>query len=420
MPKEILLPELAESVVEGEIQKWLVAEGDTIAKDQPIVEVMTDKATVELPSPYAGVVHKLLVREGQVVKVHAPIAVVLEAGESAPATIPETPRPEAATAPAPDASLFKPSEGHSPIKNPFLARRVRATPAARKIAKDRGIDLASVVGSGPYGRIRVSDLDRTAPAPRASSGPPALPYHSPAGYEHLEERVPIRGVRRAIVDQMVASHLHTVRTLVVDEVDMTNLRQLRERLKPLGEARGVRLTYLPFIFRALAIILEKFSLLNSSLDEQRQEIVLKRYCHLGLAVSTDAGLMVPVVRDVGTKSLLTLAGEIEDLANRARQGKLAPAELVGSTFTVTSIGNVGTLFTFPIINVPNAAILGVHTMKRRPVVVEENGKEAVAIRDMLYLSLSFDHRLIDGATAAAFLQELIGLLQQPEQLSTEE
>jgi pyruvate dehydrogenase E2 component (dihydrolipoamide acetyltransferase) len=236
----------------------------------------------------------------------------------------------------------------------------------------------------------------------------------------LEERVPIRGVRRAIVDQMVASHLHTVRTLVVDEVDMTNLRQLRERLKPLGEARGVRLTYLPFIFRALAIILEKFSLLNSSLDEQRQEIVLKRYCHLGLAVSTDAGLMVPVVRDVGTKSLLTLAGEIEDLANRARQGKLAPAELVGSTFTVTSIGNVGTLFTFPIINVPNAAILGVHTMKRRPVVVEENGKEAVAIRDMLYLSLSFDHRLIDGATAAAFLQELIGLLQQPEQLSTEE
>jgi 2-oxoisovalerate dehydrogenase E2 component (dihydrolipoyl transacylase) len=410
MPKEILLPELAESVVEGEIQKWLVAVGDRVLVDQPIVEVMTDKATVELPSPYAGIVHRLLAAEGEVVRVHAPIAILLAEGEPEPS--PTASRTIAT--PARDASLFTPSDDTPVIKNPFFAaNRIRVTPAARKIARDKGVDLAAIAGSGPHGRIRVIDVETAATRP--SAGPvafAALGYRTPPGFEHLEERIPIRGVRRVISDQMTASHLHAARTLVVDEADLTGLKELRTRLNQPADRGERRLTYLPFICRAVTIALERFPALNASLDEVRQEIVLKRYYHLGLAVATDSGLMVPVVRDAGSKSLTTLAAEIDDLATRARQGKLAPAELTGSTFTITSIGNVGTLFTFPIIHLPNAAILGVHTIKRRPMVIEEDGKERIAPRDMVYLSLSFDHRLIDGATAADFLRAVIAELEQ--------
>jgi len=362
MLKEIVLPELAESVVEGEIQRWLVAVGDRVAKDQPIVEVMTDKATVELPSPMAGVVQKLLAREGQVVPVHTPIALILVAGED------ETAGPESHA--APDASLFKPSEHEETIKNPFLTPRGRTTPIARRTAF---------------------------PAPPA--------YRSPPGYETREERIPLAGVRRAIAKQMALSHLHTVRTLVVDEADWSAL----------GAIRG-EYSYLPFVLRAVARALVRFPALNSSLDERAQEIVLKRYYNLGVAVNTEAGLVVPVIRDVDTKTVPVLAGEIESIARRAREGGLTPAELEGSTFTVSSIGNVGTLFSFPIINVPDAAILGVHTIQRRPVVVEEGGREQVVVRDMVYLSLSFDHRLVDGHAAASFLRELIDLLEHPHQL----
>jgi pyruvate dehydrogenase E2 component (dihydrolipoamide acetyltransferase) len=407
MPHEIRLPELAESVVEGEIQRWLVAVGDRVAVDQPLVEVMTDKATVELPSPFAGIVHRLLVREGEVVPVHGLIAIVLAPGESEPTeAAPAKPAPEPS-----DGSLFRPSADAAPIRNPFLvAKRIRVTPAARKIARDRGVDLASVAGSGPHGRIRVQDVEAAGRrSAKASGGLASIPYRSTPELHALERRVPIRGVRRAIVEQMTASHLHPVRTLVVDEADFTRLKALRARWNRQGT--GARLTYLPFICHAVARGLERFPALNSSIDEVSEEIVFKSYCHLGLAVATDAGLVVPVVRDAGTKSLGILADEIEDLAARARHGKLSPVELVGSSFTITSIGPVGTLFSFPIINLPNAAILGVHTIQRRPVVIEEAGEERIVARDMVYLSLSFDHRLIDGATAADFMQLVVSELE---------
>ncbi len=443
MPKEVLLPELAESVVEGEILKWLVEEGDVVAKDQPLVEVMTDKVTVELPSPFAGVLVKKLVKEGDVVPVETPVALIEESAEAAAAA------PAAAAAAAETGaeeedrgerlSLFKPDKTEAEVKNPFTSGsprraaaavaerpragvnkygRVLAVPAARQLARELGIDIAQVPGSGPNGRVRVEDVrayaeqgPAAAPAaPAAAAGfPPPVPYVTPSGYEDREERVPLRGMRRIIAQQMMASHLHTVRTLIVDEADVTELVALRQRLKVRTEAAGVKLSYVPFIFKAAVEALKKFPAVNSSLDDARGEVVYKKYYNLGLSVATDAGLVVPVIRDVDQKTILELAAEIGDKVTRAREGKLTPEEVSGSSFSVTSVGNLGGLFSFPIINVPDAAILGVHTIQKRPVVREDE----IVARDMLYLSLSFDHRLVDGAEATLFLREVIEHLEDP-------
>ncbi|MDW8425868.1 MAG: dihydrolipoamide acetyltransferase family protein [Meiothermus sp.] len=459
MPKEVVLPELAESVVEGEILRWLVNEGDPLQKDQPFVEVMTDKVTVELPSPLAGVLLQKLVKEGDVVPVHAPIALVAEPGEVTAPISDQKPTPapsiqaqeersivepgQVAEDDGANLSLFKPDSKPEQVKNPFSKaaplqaaesstvaqpRRVIAVPAARKLARELGLDIAQVPGSGPGGRVRVEDVrayaaKQTQPpspepaAPKPPAGfPPPVQYKPPKGYEDLETRLPLRGLRRAIAQQMVASHLYTVRTLSVDEADLTELVALRERLKPEAEAQGVKLSYLPFIFKAIAVALKKFPSLNSSLDEARQEVVLKHYVNIGMAVAAENGLIVPVVRDVERKSLLQLAREIADLAEKARSGRLAPEEVSGSSFSVTNIGSIGALFSFPIINVPDAAILGVHSIQKRPVV---NEQDEIVVRQMMYLSLSFDHRLVDGAEAARFCKEVIRLLEKPERLFLE-
>lgn len=462
MPKELIFPELAESVVEGTIVKWLVEEGERLAKDQPYIEITTDKVTVELPSPYEGVLVKKLVAEGDTIPVHTPLALVAEEQELAMVGARETPAQQAVE-PSPEEdrgaalSLFKPDETQrETIRNPFLAAqaavaeappavrgRVRAAPAVRRLARELGIDLAQVPGSGPHGRVRIEDVrayaarlrarpeappemvpaapvEGAAPAVAPVPGPavgapvafPAPPaYRTPKGYEHLEERVPLSAVRRAIAQQMVVSHLYTVRTLAVDEADLTELVRLREQLKPEAERQGVKLSYLPFIFKAAVRALKKYPQLNASLDEARGEIVRKRYYNLGMAVATEQGLMVPVVKDVDRKSVLELAAEIEDLAERARSGKLKLEEVTGSTFSVTNIGPIGSLFSFPIINVPDAAILGVHRIQKRPVAMPD---DTIALRQMMYLSLSFDHRLVDGAEAVQFLKEVIRLLERPE------
>jgi 2-oxoisovalerate dehydrogenase E2 component (dihydrolipoyl transacylase) len=427
--QEILLPELAESVTEGEIVRWIVPEGAPLKKDQPFVEVMTDKVTVELPSPYEGVLVKQLAREGEVVKVHSPIALV-ETEAAAAEAKPQAQEPKeerSLVEPGEDLSLFRPDPRPETIRNPFQTQapgRVLAVPAARKLARELGVNLENVQGSGPGGRIRVEDVQRAAqaaqaqaPAPTPTPAPsqPPAPYRAPKGYEALEERIPLRGIRRAIAQQMVASHLLTVRTLTVDEADFSALMALRERLKPEAERQGVKLSYLPFIFKALVRSLKQYPSLNSSLDEEKQEIVRKHHYHFGMAVDTEQGLIVPVIRDVDRKSPLELAREIQDIAERARAGKLSPDETSGSTFSVTNIGPIGALFSFPIINIPDAAILGVHTIQRRPVV---RGDEIV-IRPMMYLSLSFDHRLVDGAEAARFCRTLIRLLEDPDLLFLE-
>lgn len=447
MPKEILMPELAESVVEGEIVKWLVEEGAYLKKDQPFVEVMTDKVTVELPSPYEGVLLKKLAKEGEVVKVHAPIALIAEPHE-AQAGVPLQAEEERSIVepglPPKDEgealSLFKPDTREVAVKNPFLEKegakaeprsgRVLAVPAARKLARELGIPIEEVPGSGPLGRVRVEDVrayaekraQAAAPAQEeAPSAPPALfppppRYVPPRGYEALEERVPLRGVRRSIAQGLWQSHLYTVRTLNVDEADFTALVALRERLKPEAERQGVKLTYLPFIFKAVVRALKKYPMLNASLDEERGEIVYKKYYHLGMAVATERGLLVPVVRDVDRKSLLELAQEIAELSLKAREGRLGPEEVSGSTFTVTNIGSVGALMSFPIIHTPDAAILGVHSIRKRPWVLEDG---SIGVRDIMLLSLSFDHRLVDGVEAALFTREVIRLLENPDLLLLE-
>lgn len=487
--KEVLLPELAESVVEGEILKWLVQEGDTIVLEQPLCEVMTDKVTVELPSPVAGVLSKRLAGEGDVVAVHAAIALIDETvgAASAPAsTAPAAPLSTQAQeereqvggsiveaghlqnkADDDSTSLFKafssdekvqvqglgarqPAAPATPAQPTRADGRVLAVPAARQLARELNLDLTQVRGSGPNGRIRVSDVlahqginqgqaaatqtatvQTAAPAQAQAAQPAAAPakapaagsmpvapvqYRTPRGYEHLEDRVPLRGMRRAISNQMQASHLYTVRTLTVDEVNLSRLVEFRARVKEDAAAAGVKLSYLPFIFKAVAVALRKFPSLNTSFDEATQEIVQKRYYNIGMAVATDAGLTVPVLKDVNHKSVFDLAREVSDLAARAQGGKLQADELAGSTFSVTNIGSIGALFSFPIINVPDAAILGIHSIQKRPIVDEYDN---IVVAHMMYLSLSFDHRLVDGAEAARFCKEVIRLLENPDRLMLE-
>jgi 2-oxoisovalerate dehydrogenase E2 component (dihydrolipoyl transacylase) len=477
MPREFRLPELAESVVEGEIVRWLVAEGETVTEDQPIIEVMTDKVTVELPSPYSGVLEKRLVAEGDVVEVHRPIALFSDeaklggdatggaasegavakrtagTAEGAPVKVPDegaaesaTERPSegvpAATGDGEDQgdrlSLFRPSKevDEGPLvqvrrpgtqrpaaKGPF--GRVLAVPAARRLARELGVEIERVSGSGPNGRVRVDDVSAHAAGAKPGGGAPAdagpsavvrrepAAYVTPVGYEGLEERIPVRGLRRAISQQMVASHLQSVRTLHVDEADVSALVDMRTRLKGIAEKRGVKLSYLPFIMKAVVAALKAVPVINSSLDEATGEIVRKSYYNLGLAVATDNGLVVPVIHDVDSKSILELAEELQAKAQRARDGKLTSEDVRGGTFSITNIGTIGGLFSFPIINVPEAAILGVHSIKKRPVVLAD---DSIVARQMLYLSLSFDHRIIDGAEGATFTSRLIELLETPDGL----
>jgi 2-oxoisovalerate dehydrogenase E2 component (dihydrolipoyl transacylase) len=495
MPKEMVMPVMAESIVEAEILKWLVSEGDEVKEGQMVAEVMTDKVTTEIPAPFSGKLEKILVKEGQVAQVKQAIASFAGEGEASSVSAPAAPTPAAPTPAAPTPAAPTPaalapsapapstptlgaddqdpqksatnstygmerkaialdfgglkSSSSAPVSTVSPAKvagtnsfgRPLAVPAARAMARENGIDIATVPGSGPNGRVGMDDVrsfvaaggssapaaamqtavTQTAPvaAPAASSGsgmPVAPPvYRTPKGYEALEERIPLRGMRKAISNAMLASHLYTVRTLTVDETDLSDLVKLRERMKPIAEKAGVKLTYLPFIFKAVASALKAFPNVNSSLDDAAGEIVRKKYYNIGCAVDTEAGLIVPVIKDVDRKSILEIAREIVELAGKARDGKLAPDEISGSSFSVTNIGSAGSLISFPIINVPDAAIMGVHTLQERPVV--RDGQ--IVARFMMYLSLSFDHRIIDGAEGARFTKHVCRLLENPDLLLLE-
>jgi len=457
MPKDVVLPELAESVVEGEVTAWLVEVGGHVDADEPLVEVMTDKVTVELPSPFGGVLVDQVAAVGDVVAVGAVLGRIDEAADrdapapagasaSDPNASASAPAPAPASAPAPaddedrgdERSLFKadtsvaagpvlqvrrraaPSTAVAERSAPAAARgpfgRVVAVPAARRLARELGVPIEQVHGSGPSGRVRVADVERHgergATAAAAASGmPPAPRYQTPAGFEDRETRTPLRGLRRVIAQQLSASHLHTVRALHVDEADVSALVRLRATLKPRAEARGAKLSYLPFVMKAVVHALQAFPALNASLDDAAGEVVHKAYVNLGLAVATEAGLVVPVIREAQRRTLIDLAAETQRLADLARRGALAPDDVRGSSFTITNIGSIGGLFSFPIINAPDAAILGVHSIKKRPVVLDD---DSIVARPMLYLSLSFDHRLVDGAEAARFTSHVIDLLETPE------
>lgn len=363
MEFELRLPDIGEGVAEGEIVRWLVAEGAPIKEDDLLVEILTDKAAMEMPSPVTGILAKIVAQPGQVVPVGAVLA-VLEV--------------------APGESLAPP-EPSSPGGD------VLAVPAVRRLAKDLGVDISAVSGTGPQGRVTEEDIRRAA-APDAPSSDPAA-----------EERIPFRGKRRMAAKKMVLSKSTIPHALLVDEADATNLLAMREAVREIGAKEGVKITILPFIVQAVVTALRTHPAVNASLDETRGEIVRKKRYDIGVAVDREDGVVVPVIRDAGEKTIVELGREIERLSQGARNGTLPLSDLSGSTFTVTSIGSIGGLFSYPVINVPEAAILGIHKIVRRPVVREGN----IVPRDMLYASLSFDHRLIDGGTATRFMNDVI-------------
>jgi pyruvate dehydrogenase E2 component (dihydrolipoamide acetyltransferase) len=426
MTFEFKLPDIGEGVVEGEVVRWLVKEGDRLREDQPMVEIMTDKATVEIPAPKAGRVSKRHFSEGQICPVGKTLVTIELEGSSAGASavvgsatadVANTPASSATTAaPHPIAHGSRAVLGNSNGVATYAT--VLATPATRKLARELGVDIRTVVGSGRAGRITSDDVrahsglgagevtavSRGPQAQRASSSAAGSYAPQAAAVQPGDERIPFRGVRKRIAEALVRSKHTAAHFSYVEEVDVTDLVTLRTRANARLAERGLKLSYLPFIIKATVAALKKYPALNSTLDEATSEIVRRRAYHIGLATTTDAGLLVPVIRDADQKSLLDLAQDIERLSQAARSGKATREELSGSTFTITSLGTLGGLHAAPIINFPEAAILGVHKIARRPMV--EGPSDKIVVRDMMNLSISVDHRLVDGHEAARFVAEV--------------
>jgi pyruvate dehydrogenase E2 component (dihydrolipoamide acetyltransferase) len=436
---EFKLPDIGEGVTEGEIVAWLIKPGDVVGEDQPMIEVMTDKATVTITAPKAGTVVETRGKVGDVVAVHG-VLVVFELGGAA-ATANGTNGHEkkddgpAATAvgdikeslpgmaPAAPAVGRGGGGGAGASVQGYFNDKPLATPATRKLARDRSVDLRQVPPTGPQGRVTKQDVEGFTPgpgvAPAAASPTPAFPTaaaapHAPVHIARgpLEERVPFAGVRRRIAQKMAQSKHTAAHFTFVEECDVTALKALRARLKAPAEAQGVKLSFLPFIVKATVAALKKHPMLSTALDESTNELVFRKYFHIGIATATEAGLMVPVVKDADRKSVLDIARDIDRLAADARAGKTKLEDLQGSTFTITSLGAQGGLFATPIINFPEVAILGVHQMKQKPVV--KDGQ--IVIGDVMLLSLSFDHRIVDGHVGAAFAYEVIRYLENPDRL----
>ncbi|WDM02947.1 2-oxo acid dehydrogenase subunit E2 [Alicyclobacillus cycloheptanicus] len=452
---EFRLPELGEGLHEGRIDKWLVKPGDTVKEDDPIAEVENDKALVELPSPVDGVVKDIKVAEGTVATVGdllitfevegegnasaaAPAAAAPEAPASAPAAAAtQSPAPQPA-APAPSTPAQTPAAA-AQAERPAAAlhsaaHEVLATPGVRKYAREHGVDIAQVTGTGPNGKITVADVDAflqggtaaaggqadtagqtTAEAATEAQAPAAATTATGPQAGEREERIPLTQIRKVIAQAMVKSKHTAPHVTVMDEANVTELVKLRQELKPLAAERDIKLTYLPFIVKALVAALKIHPTLNGTYDEERQELVVKHYYHIGIATDTDRGLLVPVVRDADRKNMWQIAAEIGDLAARGRAGKLAPHELKGSTISITNIGSAGGLFFTPVINYPELAILGVGRITERPIIKDG---EVVAAH-MMAFSLSFDHRMIDGVLAQQCVNDIKRLLENPRLLLME-
>jgi pyruvate dehydrogenase E2 component (dihydrolipoamide acetyltransferase) len=410
MAYEFKLPDIGEGVVEGEIVKWLVQEGDQLHQDQPMVEIMTDKATVEIPAPRAGKVLKRMYAEGQT----CPVGKVLIAIEEAAGAQVEARAEQAALPPPPSsvpgAQAVERARERPPISSQPVATTAvpLATPATRKLARDLGVDLTTISGTGPAGRITSEDVQAAKSAPtngrRAADAVARAPRSVPAG---PDTRVPFRGLRKRIAENMIRSKREAAHFTYVEEVDCTQLVDLRAKAN--ARLGGIKLSYLPFLVKATVDALKKFPQLNATLDEQSMEIVQRHEYHIGVAAQTEDGLIVPVLRNADRKSIVELAREIERLAVATKAGKATREELTGSTFTITSLGALGGVLATPIINYPEVAILGVHKIAKRPAVFEDK----IVIRDLMNLSISVDHRLVDGYDAARFVAELKDSLESP-------
>jgi 2-oxoisovalerate dehydrogenase E2 component (dihydrolipoyl transacylase) len=395
------LPEIGEGIYEAELVAWLVKPGDPVRRGQDLVEVLSDKATMVVPSPFAGTVTNLHVQPGQKVKVGAVLLSYTPTGQEALA---ESPR--AATS-QPAAIVLAPRENGSVKTSSGVSARtlVKAAPSVRLMARKLGIDLEKIPGSGPQGRILIDDLKvPTLAQPQAVKAPPAIDYGRPG------TRIKLQGLRRKIAERMVLSKSTIPHYSYIDECDVTELVRLRESLKDAYSAVGVKLTYLSFFVKAVALALKEMPIVNASLDEGLGEIVLHDRYHIGIAVATPGGLIVPVVRDVDRTDLGGLAREIERLSTDARNGRSKLEDLRGATFTVTSIGSIGGLISTPVINPPEVGIVGIGKVVKRPVF---DGAGNVKPADLVYLSFSFDHRVLDGAIGAAFGNAVIRCLQSP-------
>ena len=418
------LPDIGEGIAEGEIVKWLVNVGDNVKEHQSVVEVMTDKATVEVPAPASGRITRLLAKAGEVVPVGKVIFSLTTTGSPV-----AQPAREATPAPAIPARATVPAAAASgPMSAPAKSRaddKILAVPSARRVARELGVDLSQVQGTGRSGVVRRADVEAfassgasAAPAARPAAPPPErapAPSAAPTSFApgERETRTPFRGVRRKIAEAMTRSKHTAAHFTVVEEVDVTELVKLREQAKAIGAESNVKVTFMPFIMKATALALAKYPELNGHLDEAAGEIVTFGYVNLGIATDTPTGLIVPVVKEVQSKGVLQLAAELAELAERTRGGKVKPDELKGSTFSITNAGNIGGVFATPIINFPDIAILGVHRIVKRPGVVETPRGDEIAIRQYMNFSCSVDHRLTDGANAARFLVYLKKLLENP-------
>lgn len=437
---EVTLPALGESVTEGTVTRWLKAVGDTVEVDEPLLEVSTDKVDTEIPSPVAGTLQEIRVSEDETAEVGSVLAVIGSGAAAAPAAAPqaapaqeapkaeapaqEAPKAEEATQQPAPAAPAKPAQAPAAAAEPAEQAAPAAgsesgyvTPLVRKLANQHGVDVSALSGTGVGGRIRKQDVLAAAEAKAAPPAAPAKPSAAPAGpaassLRGTTQKAP--RIRQVIARRMRESLEVSTQLTQVHEVDMTKVAKLRLKAKNSFQAQnGTKLTFLPFIAKAVAEALKQHPKLNAAYDEDKQEITYHNAEHLAIAVDTDKGLLVPVISDAGNLNLAGLAGKIADVASRTRDGKIGPDELSGGTFSITNIGSVGALFDTPIINQPQVGILGTGAIVKRAVVVaDENGDDSIAIRSMMYLSLTYDHRLVDGADAGRFLQTLKARLEE--------
>ncbi len=404
------LPEVGEGVTEAELVKWSVEVGEVIEPDQVVCEVMTDKATMEINCPVGGTVVEVCGEEGDILPVHATLLKLSQDG-SAP-----TPKPAAKTEPAPAAAPAPkvapaPKPNPVPVSTPNPSGKVLASPAVRAFAKEQGTNLQGISGTGKGGRITRDDVRSQTSAPVHTSqikAPPAIQVQA----SRADQVVKIVGLRRKIAEKMLESVQRAPHFTYVDEIDMTDLVTMRGQLKGLAAEYGVKLTYIPFIMKALVQAFQEFPTVNAVINEADLSMIVRGEVNIGIACDTPQGLYVPVIKNVEQKSILELAAEITDITTRTREGKVQLSELQGGTFTITSVGNIGGRFATPIINHPEVAILGVNQIHDRPMVV--NGD--IVARKMMYLSPSFDHRVIDGAVAARFISALKNILENPASL----
>jgi pyruvate dehydrogenase E2 component (dihydrolipoamide acetyltransferase) len=434
---EFKLPDIGEGVAEGEIVNWLVNEGDSVTENQEMVEVMTDKATVTIGAPKTGKVAERRYKVGDTVPV-GDVLVVLEVGGDGAAAAAPAPAAKAAPAEAPakaDATvasavgdlretlpgMSKPAP--APAAGDYFSDKPLAAPATRKLARELGVDLKTVSPSGSAGRVTREDVERASSGPPAAAAAPraaapaaaSLPDAPRPASRESDERIPVRGMRKRIWENMARSKHTAAHFHYIDEVNVAELVAVRDRFKPHAERSSVKLTFLPFLVKAVVAALKRHPRLNSVVDEAAMEHVIRHNYDIGIAISTDAGLMVCALRDADRLSIVEIAKEIERLGAAAKAGKVQKEDLGGTSFTISSLGKLGGLMAPPIINYPEVGIMGVHAIKRKPVVKGDQ----IVIGDVMNLSFSFDHRIIDGDVGAGFAQEIIGYLEQPDRLLVE-